>query len=101
MYLSFKKYLFSLLISFIFIITNIPASGQMRMIRDTNNDDIYKISFYSASEGFIAYNQVGLAFTTDSGRTIALKPFVNIDTNGYHHDFEGKDFDLSSFYLYG
>src|SRR4029079_1699429 len=62
------------------------ANAQMRQVyKDADeNNHIYKISFYSPSEGYIAFGK-WIGYTTDSGRTFTKKfiTLSNVDFNGY------------------
>ncbi len=73
----------------IFIITAFsvagPVSAQLRRINNLHDNpanDILKLSFYSASEGYMATeNWVG--YTKDSGRTFIQRPVTNVDLSGF------------------
>src|SRR6188474_1502212 len=73
--------LFSLLLGFGF------SNAQMRQVYIDNTDpdnEINKLSFYSASEGYVAtWDWIG--YTTDSGRTFTKKYITlsNVNYNGY------------------
>ncbi len=62
------------------------ANSQLRQVYvDVNEDnDIRKISFYSPSQGYIAFRD-WIGFTTDSGRTFIQKYITatNVNYNGY------------------
>ena len=65
--------------------------GQVRQVHiDTinSNNDIYKISFYSPSQGYVASSGMPddwVGFTSDSGHTFTKKyiSLTNVDYNGY------------------
>jgi hypothetical protein len=63
------------------------AHSQMRKMSVGNTadeNDIRKLSFFSPSEGYVAFNQ-NLGYTTDSGKTF-IKKFItasNVNFNGY------------------
>jgi len=73
-----------ILISFIFITGN--SNAQMRQIHlgVIPENVINKTSFYSPSQGFVAFRD-WIGFTTDSGRTFIQKPVTigNVNFNGY------------------
>lgn len=63
------------------------ASAQMRKVfhdPDEPGNEIYKISFYSPSEGYVAFRD-WIGFSSDSGHTFQKKPITltNVDFNGY------------------
>nr|WP_294949604.1 IPT/TIG domain-containing protein [uncultured Mucilaginibacter sp.] len=61
------------------------SSAQFRNIHNEfANNHTKKFSFYSESEGYIAFSQY-LGFTTDSGRTISARgiSYSNVNFNGY------------------
>src|SRR5690349_8293258 len=62
------------------------VNAQMRQVyKDADeNNHIYKISFYSPSEGYIAFGK-WIGYTIDSGRTYTKKfiTLSNVDFNGY------------------
>lgn len=68
------------------LLFNNTATGQMRQVHvDTlqEGSDIQNISFYSASEGYVAF-KYWIGFTSDSGRTFTNKYInSNVDYNGY------------------
>lgn len=74
-----------LLAAFVFL--QVKSFSQMREIYlDTvvAENEIYKLSFYTASTGFVAFRD-WIGFTTDSGRTFTKKYITtgNVDYNGY------------------
>jgi large repetitive protein len=79
------KILYYLLIlaGFLFCMNDMHA--QMRKLSvDANDNEVHKFSFYSPSEGYVAFTK-WIGFTTDSGRTFTRKPITlsNVDYNGY------------------
>ena len=75
---------------FLFIFISGSSFGQMRQLyidtSDINaNNDIRKISLYSANEGYVAFSY-WIGFTTDTGRTFTKKYIrnTNVDFNGYN-----------------
>ena len=62
------------------------ASAQMRQLYVDNvaDNEIYKLSFYSPSEGYVAFRD-WIGYTTDSGRTFTKKYITtgNVNFNGY------------------
>jgi len=82
---SFKKNLYLIFLPAFFLLS-ISLSAQMRQVyldADEYND-IGKISFYSASNGYVGFTK-WIGFTTDSGRTFQKKfiTLANVDFNGY------------------
>jgi hypothetical protein len=61
------------------------GSAQMRRVYVDDNPDneLYKLSFYSPSQGFAAFRD-WIGFTADSGHTFTHKPITlsNVDYNG-------------------
>lgn len=106
---AFKGFL-SLLTVYIFFLS--PAKAQMRqMYRDADPDNnIYKISFYSPSEGYVAFSK-WVGYTTDSGRTFTKKYITlsNVNYGSYTNinltfgfGIEGvKAFDKNTLIVYG
>lgn len=83
------KFFFSLVYLLIAVqFVSSPCASQMRKLYfdPTNNVDneIYKISFYSANEGYVGLRD-WIGFTTDSGHTFTKKYITisNVDYNGY------------------
>ena len=60
------------------------ASSQMKRLYLDAKDHNYikKISFYSPSQGYVAFTD-WIGFTTDSGHTFTKKPITSVDFNGY------------------
>ncbi len=75
----------ALLINF-FVLLSIHLEGQMRQIYVDNNEqnEIYKLSFYSPNEGYIAFGG-WIGYTRDTGRTFIKKYITisNVNFNGY------------------
>ena len=72
----------TLIIAFNFF-TAYTVKGQMRQIYVDNiqtNNDIGKLSFYSPSEGFVAFSY-WVGYTSDSGRTYLKKYITNNNVN--------------------
>lgn len=100
----------SLLTVYIFSLS--PAMAQMRqMYKDTDPDNhIYKMSFYSPSEGYVAFSD-WVGYTTDSGRTFTKKYITrsNVNYGNYTNinltfgfGIEGvKAFDKNTLIVYG
>ncbi|THU37040.1 hypothetical protein FAM09_18980 [Niastella caeni] len=81
------KKLYPLLILAIFLICRNSSSAQMRQLSIDAADDMNEVqefSFYSPSEGYVAYTKY-IGFTTDSGRTITRKYITlsNVNFNNY------------------
>lgn len=68
------------------VVLQCKTFSQMREIYldGVADNQIYKLSFYSSSEGFVAFRD-WIGFTTDSGRTFTKKYITtgNVDYNGY------------------
>ena len=73
------------------------------------DNEIYKISFYSSSEGYVAFRD-WIGFTQDTGHTFARKPITlsNVDYNGYGVNITFgfgirgvKAFDRNTLIVYG
>jgi hypothetical protein len=82
-----KKGLFRFFsLSLIALIFSNNVSAQMRQLYVDNvaNNEIYKLSFYSPSEGYVAFRD-WIGYTTDSGRTFTKKYITNgnVNFNGY------------------
>lgn len=79
----FKKGLF---ICFLLVLSYSATNAQMKQAYlDTEaSNEIYKISFYSASAGYVAF-QNWLGYTTDTGKTFTKKYITssNVNYNGY------------------
>jgi hypothetical protein len=63
------------------------SNAQMRQVYIDNiepDNEIFKLSFYSASEGYVAFRD-WIGYTTDSGRTFTKKYITlsNVNYNGY------------------
>jgi photosystem II stability/assembly factor-like uncharacterized protein len=83
---SLKKYPPAILILISLLFLHYSSHAQMRQVylENTPDNKIYKLSFYSPSEGYVAFrNWIG--YTTDSGRTFTKKRITinNVDFNGY------------------
>ena len=80
-----KGFFFCLTLSLILLLSN-NASAQMRQLYVDNvaGNEIYKLSFYSPSEGYVAFRD-WIGYTTDSGRTFTKKLITNgnVNFNGY------------------
>ncbi|MGX5820674.1 FG-GAP-like repeat-containing protein [Chitinophaga lutea] len=96
----------------VYILSLSPAAAQMRqMYQDTDPDSrIHKVSFFSPSEGYVAFNN-WVGYTTDSGRTY-IKKYVtlsNVNYGSYTNinltfgfGIEGvKAFDKNTLIVYG
>src|SRR4030095_15097041 len=64
------------------------SNAQMRQVYIDNiepDNEIFKLSFYSASEGYVAFRD-WIGYTTDSGRTFTKKYITlsNVNYNGYN-----------------
>ncbi|MBS1605064.1 MAG: IPT/TIG domain-containing protein, partial [Bacteroidetes bacterium] len=83
-HLKNKAYLYLVLI--LTQTCSLSVSAQLRQIHlDANaNNSIQKISFYSPSQGFVAFSN-WIGFTTDSGHTFTQRPITlsNVNYNGY------------------
>jgi large repetitive protein len=80
-----KDTLFKIITLFIVCIAmHFHGYSQMtQMSRSTTGNDISKISFYSNTQGYVAF-KYNLGYTADSGRTFTLKYITNrVDFNGY------------------
>jgi large repetitive protein len=86
------------------------AHAQMRQVYNSiPNNDIKKISFYSAKDGFVAFSNF-IGYTTDSGRTFTQRPITmgNVNYNGYSVNLTFgfgingvKAFDQNNIVVYG
>lgn len=78
----YRKLLFLLILTGLFF----TGHSQLRQIYTDSkpNNEILKISFYSPSQGYIAFADA-LGFTIDSGRTFTKRPITlsNVDYNNY------------------
>jgi photosystem II stability/assembly factor-like uncharacterized protein len=104
------KYLLSLTAAALLFASTLSA--QMREIylnTDTTTNDLCKLSFYSPSQGFVAFSS-WIGFTTDSGRTFAQKTITlsNVNYNGYPANLTFgfgimgiKAFDQNTLIVYG
>lgn len=100
-----------LLVLFVFF-CGLSVSAQMRSIyqnTDASKNDLCRFSFYSPSQGFVAFSQ-WIGFTTDSGRTFTKKTITlkNVDYNGYSVNLTFgfgisgiKAFDQNNLLVYG
>jgi hypothetical protein len=84
-FVSKLKALFFILLTFSYLPQD--ASAQMRQVFLDNgqaNNEIYKISFYSPSNGYVAFRD-WIGYTSDSGKTFTRKYITNsnVDYNGY------------------
>ena len=85
--LYLRKYLGFLALSFCFQFLPTTTEAQMRHIfldASDSTDQLYKLGFFSASQGFVAF-QDWIGYTTDSGRTFTQLPIKasNVNYNGY------------------
>ncbi|HEX9514402.1 MAG TPA: FG-GAP-like repeat-containing protein [Puia sp.] len=104
------KYISTLAVAAFFCV--LASSAQMRKIylnTDQTSNDLCKLSFYSPSQGFVAFSS-WIGFTTDSGRTFAQKTITpsNVDYNGYSVNLTFgfgimgiKSFDQNTLIVYG
>ncbi len=80
-----KGFLFCLTLGLMLLFSN-NTSAQMRQLYVDNvaDNEIYKLSFYSPSEGYVAFRD-WIGYTTDSGRTFTKKFITNgnVNFNGY------------------
>ena len=80
-----KGFFFSLALSVTLLFSN-NVSAQMRQVYLDNiaGNEIYKLSFYSPSEGYVAFRD-WIGYTTDSGRTFTKRYITNsnVNYNGY------------------
>ena len=80
-----KGFLFCLTLGLILLCSN-NIQAQMRQLYVDNiaDNEIYKLSFYSPSEGYVAFRD-WIGYTTDSGRTFTKKFITNsnVNFNGY------------------
>ena len=85
---SLKKiFLTTATVFFILLFTYEDSNAQMRQVYLDNvepDNEIFKLSFYSASEGYVGFRD-WIGFTTDSGRTFTKKYITlgNVNYNGY------------------
>ena len=81
-----NKFRIGALAALFFFVFNFSSFAQMRQIYvDGNqNNAISKLSFFSASNGFVAFNN-WIGYTTDSGRSYSQKNITinNVNFNGY------------------
>lgn len=81
------KKVYPLLIMVICLIGTRTARAQMRQLsldETDNSNDVQEFSFYSPSEGYVAFTKY-IGFTTDSGRTITRKYITPGNVNFYNH----------------
>lgn len=75
-----------LMFSFLLQVSSAGYSQMRKVYLDISQEDndISKISFYTASDGYVAFRD-WIGYTTDSGRTFVKKPITlsNVDYNGY------------------
>ncbi|HLP37437.1 FG-GAP-like repeat-containing protein [Lacibacter sp.] len=73
-------------LSLLLLILSVAGYSQMRTVYtdSVEGNEIYKISFYSEKEGFVAFRD-WIGFTSDSGHTFTRKAITltNVDYNGY------------------
>ena len=77
--------LFAIVFTFTYLSTSVGFSQMRQVYTDnTGNNEIFKISFYSSSNGYVAFRD-WIGFTTDSGRTFSKRYITptNVDFNGY------------------
>src|SRR6185436_2065424 len=78
---SLRLITLTILVQFIVII----GRGQVRQVYEdaAAGNEVKRISFYSASEGYVAFRD-WIGYTTDSGRTFTKKLITlsNVDTKG-------------------
>lgn len=105
-----KGFIFCLILSLILLFSN-NLSAQMRQLYVDNvaNNQIYKLSFYSPSQGFVAFRD-WVGYTTDSGRSFTKKYITlgNVNYNGYSVNLTFgfgiagvKAFDQNNIIVYG
>lgn len=104
------KYILTIAVLTIFCV--LPSSAQMRKIylnSDQTSNDLCKFSFYSPSQGFVAFTS-WIGFTSDSGRTFAKKAITlsNVNYNGFNVNLTFgfaimgiKSFDQNTLIVYG
>ena len=108
--LSSKVFLnaFIILLPF-FTVTSVNAQMHQVYLDTDPQNEIRKISFYSASEGYIATTK-WIGFTIDSGRTVTKKiiSISNVNYNGYSVNLTFgfgingvKAFNRNTFIVYG
>ena len=107
--LTLKRLLFLAVATF-FVVS--ASQAQMRNIyqnTDATSNELCKLSFYSPSQGFVAFSG-WIGFSTDSGRTFTRKTIAlsNVNYNGYPvnltfgFDIMGiKSFDANNLIVYG
>ena len=95
----------------ILLFSNNRVTGQVRQIYldPSADNEINKISFYSPTEGFVAFTD-WIGYTVDSGKTFTQKPITinNVNFNGYHVNLTFgfgirgvKAFDKNTLIVYG
>ena len=83
----FRSSAIAILILISLFFASLDSYAQMRQVYVDNiqpANEIYKLSFYSPSEGYVAFRD-WIGYTSDSGRTF-LKKFItnsNVNYNGY------------------
>ncbi len=81
-----RQFFFPVLLLITVAFFSAKATAQMRQIHiePSEDNDINKMSFYSASSGYVGFSD-WVGFTTDTGRTYIQKPITltNVDYNGY------------------
>jgi large repetitive protein len=83
----FKTKIIILFCTVLIQLATLTGQAQMRQvsIEPLPSNFLRKISFYSASEGYCVFQDVGLKHTSDSGKTFTTKAIPNsiINSNGY------------------
>jgi FG-GAP-like repeat len=84
----FKKAFLSALILFASFFVSLSINAQMRQVYLDDlepSNKVWKISFYTPSEGFVAFDS-WIGYTVDSGRTF-IKRYItnNVNYNGYQN----------------
>jgi len=109
-FISKKKFsFFSVLLAVTLIGNSLYAQMRKVYLDSSEGNHISKISFYSPSQGYVAFND-WIGYTTDTGRTFTKKYITqqNVDYNGYlvnylvGFDINGvKAFNQSIVIVYG
>src|SRR5215204_6450684 len=73
-----------LLATFFSFTTTVSAQMRQVHLETPAYNQVHKMSFYSPSEGYVAFND-WISYTTDSGRTYTPKyiTYGNVNYNGY------------------
>ncbi len=88
LFITSKKFLLAAVTALFFLLFNPGHSdAQMRQVYLDNiapDNEIFKLSFYSPSEGYVGFSD-WVGYTTDSGRTFTKKfiTLANVNFNGY------------------